>query len=95
MDFGYDFDIIDIALQKTTGTFNPSFNYINSIIESWHNANLRTACDIINYNKSTKEKYSKNKARNFNNKATYKNFEQRKYDDAYFETFYHNSDNAK
>ena len=95
LDYKYDFDIIDIALQKTTGTFNPSFNYINSIMESWYKANLKTRDEIVNYNKTSKEKYNKYKNKDFNNKSNYKNFEQRNYDESYFNSFYHNSTTAK
>jgi len=42
MVYGYDFDIIELALKKTTSVLNPSFEYINRILTDWSEKGLRT-----------------------------------------------------
>ena len=46
LDFGYDMDIIEIALKRTTYKQNPTFEYINNIITDWHDRNLTTPGQI-------------------------------------------------
>ena len=42
LTFGYDMNIIEIALKRTTLKQNPTFEYINNIITDWHERNLKT-----------------------------------------------------
>ena len=37
LDFGYDMNIIEIALKRTTLIHNPTFEYINNIKINTHN----------------------------------------------------------
>ena len=92
--YKYNFDIIDIALQKTTGTSNPNLNYINSILTNWYNAKLKTKDDILSYDNSMRQKHAKNKSKKVPNDSfvAYKDFEQREYSDSDFESFYHHFD---
>ena len=46
LDFGYDMNIIEIALKRTTLKQNPTFEYINNIISDWHDRNLKTAEEV-------------------------------------------------
>ncbi len=93
-EYKYDFDIIDIALQKTTGTFNPSLNYIDSILKSWYEAGLKTKDEILSHSNSFKEKYkNKSKKSSTDSFVAYKDFDQRKYSDSQFESFYRRFDN--
>ena len=92
--FKYDFDIIELALQKTTGTANPNLNYVNRIIENWYKMGLKTREDIISYSNSNKGKKNKSNTNtnNIDTKVLSKNFEQRDYDAKYLESFYTNFD---
>ena len=47
IDFGYDLNIIEIALKRTTFKSNPTFEYFNNIITDWHDRNLKTANEIL------------------------------------------------
>lgn len=89
MEFGYNFDIIELALKKTTSTLNPSFEYINKILTEWNEKGLKSKEDIITYEKSKK---LVNQTRNAKPKGTEipqkGNFDQRKYDDEYFDKLY-------
>ena len=80
LNFGYDMSIIEIALKRTTSKQNPTFDYINNIITDWHDRNLTTAQDVLEFleqrkaqNKSIKdlkskvEKSSKFNQRNYDN----------------------------
>ena len=82
MDFGYDMDIIEIALKRTTFKQNPTFEYINNIITDWHDRNLKTTFEIEAFleqrKKQTKDISNMKKAVNKISNAS--NFEQRQYD---------------
>ena len=44
IDYNYNFDVIELALKKTTSKSNPDFNYINSLIEDWKNHRFKNLC---------------------------------------------------
>ena len=82
LNFGYDMNIIEIALKRTTLKQNPTFEYINNVITDWHDRNLKTVAEIQAFleerkkqEKSTKELKAKV------NKTTYA---QRNYDNLDF-----------
>ena len=85
LDYKYDLKIIEIALKKTTSKTNPSFDYIDKLISSWNERNLRTPEAVQKYIEDTKQK---NKAVKSMEKAAYNNYEQRSYDD--YSNFYAN-----
>jgi len=92
--YKFDFSIIDLSLRKTTAKTNPNFEYINKILVDWHGKGFKTAEEIIDYEKSQKQVPGKSKAKSpvIPQKG---NFEQRKYDDDYYNSLYENFDNAK
>ncbi|MGI6777149.1 MAG: DnaD domain protein [Acetivibrionales bacterium] len=85
----YSFEIIELALKKTTGKTNPSFRYINAIINDWHQNGLKTKQEILLYDKNKKLSNAKKPA-NDPKVPQQGNFEQRKYDDEYFDNLYDN-----
>lgn len=85
-EYGYGFDIIELALRKTTATQNPSFNYINAILSSWFEKGLKTKEEIIAYEKANKDKTAKGRRKQAVPQHT--NFEQRDYDNENLEKFY-------
>ena len=87
MDFGYDLKIIEIALKKTTAKTNPSFDYIDKLISSWHERNLKTPESIEKFILDSKQKNKDIKS--FEKKNSYNNYNQRSYDD--FSNLYANN----
>ena len=81
-DFGYDMEIIEIALKRTTFKTNVSFEYLNSIISDWNERNLRTPEQIIAFIEQRKQ-FNKDKAE-LTKKAKKETFEQREYDNLSF-----------
>lgn len=90
IDFGYTFEIIEIALKKTTSKANVGFDYIDKIISDWHEHNLKNTNDVQNYINSKKDK-EKN-IKELEKKTNYNNHEQRSYDN--FDNFYANIPNS-
>lgn len=87
IEFGYDMDVIEIALKKTTSKTNPSFNYIDSIISSWAEKGLKNKDQIVEFNEQQKGKNTFIK----NNKtvsSAYVNPEQKEFND--LDRFYAN-----
>ncbi len=82
--FGYDMDIIEIALKKTTSKFNPSFEYLDKIISDWHEHGFKSVDKIMTYIENQKNKPVQ---KNENTKKT-SSFAQRPYTD--LNNFYSN-----
>ena len=82
VEFGYDMNIIDIALKKTTSKANPNFDYLDKLISDWKEHNLNTTDDIQKYLQDTKQK--KKNIQELEKKSTFNNYEQRKYDNLDF-----------
>ena len=55
VDFGYEGNIIELALEKTTSKTNPSFDYINAILTQWHELGLKTVEQVKEYSKQFKQ----------------------------------------
>ena len=88
LEFGYDFDIIELALKRTTYAVNPNFEYINKILTVWHENGYKTKEEIIAA-EGSKKPSSTCKAKPKEGAIPQKgNFEQRKYDDEYFDKLY-------
>lgn len=88
LEFGYDFDIIELALKRTTSAVNPSFEYINRILTDWHEKGYKTK-EEITAAEGSKKSSGANKTKPKEGAIPQKgNFEQRKYDDEYFDKLY-------
>ncbi len=81
-NFGYDMNIIEIALKRTTFKQNPTFEYINNIITDWHERNLKTP-DEINAFIEQRKKQEKN-TKDLKSTVNKINYAQRKYQDLDF-----------
>ncbi len=93
IDYKYGFDVIEIALKKTVGKTNPDFKFLNSVLTRWHDLGLVSAEEILGYENSLK---TQSQTVQGTQKAKPKqsqrdNFEQREYDDEYFENFFTNT----
>lgn len=87
IDYGYNMDVIEIALKQTTSKTNPNFNYLDTIITDWHNRNLKNTDDIQSHLIQMKEK-NKN-IKNLKKNIGYNNYEQRDYNN--LDSFYANN----
>ncbi len=90
VDFGYNLDVIELALKKTTSKSNPSFDYIDKLICDWHDRNFKTVVDVQNFLLETKQKQKNIKE--LEKKTKYNNYEQRQYTD--LNSLYANSQDA-
>jgi len=78
VDYGFSFEIIEIALKKTTSKANPNFDYLNKLLSDWHERGFKTVADIENFLSQLKQK--KKDIKDLEKKSGYQNYEQRKYD---------------
>ncbi len=86
IDYGYSFDIIELALKRTTSKANVGFDYLDKIISDWKDRNLRTVNDVQNHLSNAKQK--EKDVKSLEKKTNYNNHEQRSYDN--FDNFYAN-----
>ena len=93
IDFGYEMDIIEIALKRTTYKQNPTFEYINSIISDWHERNLKTP-DQVNAFLEQRKKQNKD-LKEMKAQVSKANYEQRQYNnlDFLYDNNTNNNDN--
>lgn len=82
LNYGYDMNIIEIALKRTTLKQNPTFEYINTVITDWHDRNLKTPAEINAFIEQRKKQIKDTKALKSN--VSKANYEQRKYDNLDF-----------
>lgn len=76
-EYGYDLNIIEIALKRTTFRANPTFEYINNIIKDWNERNLKTTTEIEEFLEQRKKQAKDIKE--LNQKVKKESFEQREY----------------
>ena len=74
-DYNYNFDIIEIALKKTTSKTNPNFDYLDKMISDWKDRNLSTSDDVKKYLLEFKNKTKK--VQELQKKTNYNNYDQR------------------
>ena len=84
---GYNFDIIDIALKKTSKLANPNLEYTDKLLKEWFSHSLTTAEKIKEYEKIRKEEYFAKKSSQLegNKNSNVANFDQRNYTEDYIE----------
>lgn len=87
IDYGYNLDIIEIALKKTTSKANFNFDYLDKLLTDWHDRNFKTADDVQNFLMQIKEKNKNIKTLEKTN--GYSNYDQRNYND--LNNFYANN----
>ncbi len=78
LEYGYDLNVINIALKKTTSKSNPNFDYLDKLLSDWHERNLKTPSEIEAFLAEFKTK-NKN-IKELEKKTNYNNYTQRKYD---------------
>lgn len=93
IDYKFNFEIIELALKKTVGKANTDFKYINAILTKWHELGLTSAAEIMAYENSVRQQNGQSsQTRKEKPKDSQRNnFEQRQYDDEYFENFFDNT----
>lgn len=55
MDYGFAFEIIEVALRKTTSKTNPNFDYLNAVLTGWYESGLKTVEEVQNHVKQFKQ----------------------------------------
>lgn len=98
MDYGYDFDIIDLSLKKTAAKTNPNVKYVHAILTAWFEKGLMTREKVIAYEKEQKAAASNSSPKHKQKDGKipqHANFRQRQYDDEFFNSLYENAPEKK
>lgn len=90
MDYKYDFDVIELALKKTTAISKPNLEYVHKILTAWNEKGLRTKEQVIAYDAAQKQKNTAKTKPAASNVPQHENFEQRKYDEDFYNNFFNN-----
>ncbi len=78
VDFDFSFDIIEIALKRTTSKVNPSFDYIDKLLSDWHDRKFKTPEQVQKFLLDMKQKNKDIKE--LEKKTGYQKYDQRTYD---------------
>lgn len=78
IEYGFNLNIIEIALKKTIAKTNPNFDYLDKLLSDWHDRGFKTVEEIENFLSEFKQKNKDIKKLEKN--TGYNNYEQRKYD---------------
>ena len=90
-DYGYDMNVIEIALKRTTFKQATSFEYLNNLISDWHDRKFTKPEEILVFiEQRRKQIKSANELKKSTSKSSYS---QRNYDDLDF--LYANNTNTK
>ncbi len=90
IEFGFDFEIIDIALANAVRISEPNLNYFDRILTNWHEAGIHAAKEAKQLEENNARIHqAQRKARATSPRPTTSgNFEQREYEDEYLDQFY-------
>lgn len=75
IDYGFNFDIIELALKKTTSKASFNFDYLDKMLTDWHDRNLKTPTDVQNY--LAQSKTQAQNIKKLEKQTGYTNYEQR------------------
>lgn len=82
LDYGYNLNIIEIALKRSVYKSNPTFEYFNNIITNWHERGLKTPEEVYAFiEQREKQRKDTRQLEKQVNKASY---EQRQYSNLSF-----------
>ena len=78
VDYNFNFEMIEVALKRTTSKANPNFDYLDKLISDWHDRGFKSVTEIESFLASYKQK--KKDVKDLEKKTGYQNYDQRKYD---------------
>lgn len=78
MDFSFTFEIIEIALKRTTSKSNPSFDYIDKLLSDWHDRGFKTVEQVQKFLVDMKQKNAN--VKQLEKVTGYQKYDQRNYD---------------
>ena len=81
-DYKYDMDVIEIALKRSTFKTNVTFEYLNNVIADWHDRNLHSPSEIMQFLEQRKQQNKNEKE--LKQKVKKETFEQREYNNLSF-----------
>ena len=82
LDYGYNLDIIEIALKRSVYKSNPTFEYFNNIITNWHERGLKTPEEVYAFIEQ-REKQRKD-TKQLEKQVNKSSYEQRQYSNLSF-----------
>lgn len=85
-EYGYGFDVIDLALKEGAGMNKPSFNLYETLLSNWHSLGLENAEAVKAY--IAERRKNKVNPSAPQTKKIAKNYEQRDYDSDFYEKIY-------
>jgi DnaD/phage-associated family protein len=89
-EYKFDYSVIEIALKKTTGKANPTFNYLDSLIKSWYEKGCRNA-DEVNAHENKRQSQNNSQSGKMRSTVPQKsNYQQRQYSDDDFANLFDN-----
>jgi DnaD/phage-associated family protein len=87
-EYGYGFDVIDLALKEGAGMKNPSFNLYDKILTDWHNAGLADV-EAVKAHIAARRKAAQGSAGKTDRQSgSGRNYDQRQYGEGFYDSVY-------
>jgi DnaD/phage-associated family protein len=83
-EYGYEMPMIEEALERTAGKSNPNFKYIHSILTAWNKEGIKSREQLKAYLETAPHRNTRNDDAS-SKVARRNNFQQREYDDDFYE----------
>jgi DnaD/phage-associated family protein len=90
--YGYNMEIIALALKEGAGFARPTFNLYEKILKDWYDRGLRTVQDIKAHLSNRGKKSGDNTNSGSTNTTQKTNYSQRQYSQDFFDSLYKESD---
>ena len=91
-EYGYGFDVIDLALREGAGMKNPSLNLYDKILTDWHDAGI-TDADAVKAHIAARRKAAQARTdgkgqSGARNNTRGRNYDQRQYSEGFYDSVY-------
>ncbi len=90
--YGYNMEIIGLAMKEGAGFARPTFNLYEKILKDWYDRGLRTVPDVKTHLSSRGKKQSGTGTSGNGDLTQKSNYNQRQYSQDFFESLYKESD---
>ena len=89
IEYKYDYDIIELALESAVRLSEPNLNYFDKILSSWHEAGIKTRKEAENLLKNNQQEAEKQRKSRASRKSNLPHIDEREYSDEEIESYYY------
>ena len=89
IEYKYDYDIIELALESAVRLSEPNLNYFDKILSSWYEAGIKTRKEAENLLKNNQQEAEKQRKSRTSRKSNLPRIDEREYSDEEIASYYY------